>query len=87
MTELVLEDSPQVFQNEMYKSLGATLVAAVELFSVLEDIYIYIDYKLMKYSGYKYFMLVDILRVKFSTSKQAQRKSFESVEAELHSDY
>ena len=28
----MLEDSPRMLQNEMKKSLGATLVAAVELF-------------------------------------------------------
>ena len=32
----MLEDSPRMLQNEMEKSLGATLVAAVKLFSVLE---------------------------------------------------
>ena len=34
-TGLMLEDSPRMLQNEMEKSLGATLVATVELFSVL----------------------------------------------------
>ena len=29
-TELVLEDSPRMLQNEIEKSLGATLVTAVE---------------------------------------------------------
>ena len=31
----MLEDSPRMLQNEMEKSLGSTLVAAVELFSDL----------------------------------------------------
>ena len=35
---LVLEDSPRMLQKEKEKSLGATLVAAVERFSVV-DIY------------------------------------------------
>ena len=30
-----MEDSPRVLQNEMEKSLGATLVAAVELLFIL----------------------------------------------------
>ena len=30
----MLEDSPRMLQNEMEKSLGATLVAAVELFKL-----------------------------------------------------
>ena len=29
---LMLEDSPRMLQNEMEKSLGATLIAAAELF-------------------------------------------------------
>ena len=32
----MLEDSPRMLQNEMEKSLGATLVAAVECFSFLD---------------------------------------------------
>ena len=34
-TGLMLEDSPWMLQNEMGKSLGATLVAVVELFFIL----------------------------------------------------
>ena len=32
----MLEDSPPMLQNDIEKSLGATLVVAVELFSVLD---------------------------------------------------
>ena len=35
----MLEDSERMLQNEMGKSLCATLVAAVELFSVLDEIW------------------------------------------------